>query len=302
MTSRLVAVGLHSVRPEALDAACDFIAGLTAEGIRCMVRPERAAEIAARVPDARLVPLIGDRLPEIAVVFGGDGTILRTAEWALPRGVPLLGVNLGHVGFLAELEVSQTQSVLRAVVERTFRVEERTTLAVTVYDRPGGTAVWESFAINEVSVEKAAREKMVDLMVHVDGRPLSRWSADGLLVATPTGSTAYAFSANGPVMWPDVDAMLLVPLSAHALFARPLVLSPSSHVSVQLLQEHETHAVVWCDGRRPTDLCSGMVIEVRRNQRPLLIARTSEQPFTTRLVRKFGLPIDSFRTRGASAG
>ena len=184
------------------------------------------------------------------VVLGGDGTILRGAEWALEAAVPLLGVNLGHVGFLAEAESSEVDSIVDHVVHRSFTVEERFTIEVILRDCETGAILWSDFAVNEVSIEKASRERMLEVLVEVDGRPLSRWACDGVLVSTPTGSTAYAFSAGGPVVWPGVDAMLVVPLSAHALFARPLVLSPTSTVVVEMIDVSQTHGVVWCDGRR----------------------------------------------------
>jgi NAD+ kinase len=150
--------------------------------------------------------------------------------------------------------------------------------------------------VNEVSLEKLARERMLEVLVRIDGRPLSRWATDGVLVSTPTGSTAYAFSAHGPVIWPELSALLLVPLSAHALFARPLVLSDSTVVTIEVLPGGEpAGGVVWCDGRRSTDVTSGMEIEARLGERPLRLARISEQPFVDRLVRKFGLPVDGWR-------
>jgi NAD+ kinase len=155
--------------------------------------------------------------------------------------------------------------------------------------------VWSSYAINEVSIEKASRERMLEVMVEVDGRPLSRWACDGMLVSTPTGSTAYAFSAGGPVIWPGVDAMLVLPLSAHALFARPLVLSPTSTVIVEVVDASQTHGVVWCDGRRSVELRTGMEIEVTRGASRLRLARLSEAPFTDRLVHKFGLRVEGWR-------
>ena len=230
---------------------------------------------------------------ELVVVFGGDGNILRAAEWALPREVPVLGVNLGHVGFLAELESSEVGNLVERVVGRDYQVEQRSTIDTIVRDA-GGEVVWQSFAINECSVEKLARERMLEVLVRIDGRALSRWATDGVLVATPTGSTAYAFSAHGPVIWPDLSALLLVPLSAHALFNRPLVLSHRSVVSIEVLPATPT-GVIWCDGRRSVEVGAGATIEVRDGSRKLLLARTSEQPFVTRLVRKFGLPVDGWR-------
>jgi NAD+ kinase len=172
-------------------------------------------------------------------------------------------------------------------------VEERFTIDLRV--RNGEEVVWSSFAINEISIEKASRERMLEVLVEIDGRPLSRWACDGLLVSTPTGSTAYAFSAGGPVIWPGVDAFLVVPLSAHALFARPLVLGPSSRVVVELLAAAQTSGVLSCDGRRSVELLSGMQVEVVQGRHRLRLARLSEAPFTDRLVGKFGLRVEGWR-------
>lgn len=297
--TREIALALHPTRSQAQESAVEFITGLADCGITCLVSEDRYEELRANVPSGSVRVHEEEASPELMVVFGGDGTILRAAEWAVPRRVPILGVNLGHVGFLAELEASQIPALCDKIVDRSYRVEERLTIDVTVRRSPGGEVAWSSFAINEVSLEKAARERMIDLMVHVDGRPLSRWGADGVLVSTPSGSTAYAFSANGPVVWPDVSAILLVPLSAHALFARPMVLSPQSTVRIQLLNHHDETGVVWCDGRRTFDIEPGMEIEATQGRSPLLLARTSEQPFTTRLVRKFALPVDGWRSAGS---
>ncbi len=295
--SRRVTVTLHPRRPAALDAASRFVAGMTQHGITCLVTTEDLASLRARVPGADIRALTDEegRDSELAVVFGGDGNILRAAEWALPFEIPVLGVNLGHVGFLAELESSEVGALIEHVVKADYQVEERMTIETVVRDEPGGKEVWRSFAINEVSVEKLARERMIEVLIRIDGRPLSRWATDGVLVSTPTGSTAYAFSAHGPVIWPDLQALLLVPLSAHALFARPMVLSPRSVVSVEVLPGGESGGVVWCDGRRTTDVTGGMEIEVRVGSHRLRLARMSEQPFVNRLVRKFGLPVDGWR-------
>jgi NAD+ kinase len=225
-------------------------------------------------------------------VLGGDGTILRGGEWVVQADIPLLGVNLGHVGFLAEAESSEIDNIVDHIVNRTYTVEERSTIDVQV--RTAGES-WSSFAINEVTIEKGARERVLEIMVEIDGRPLSRWACDGLIVSTPTGSTAYAFSAGGPVIWPEVEALLLVPLSAHALFSRPLVLGPSSRVVVQVLDGSQTHAVVWCDGHRTTDVRSSTRIEIRQGRHRLRLARLSPSPFTDRLVNKFGLRVEGWR-------
>jgi len=293
---RRVAVTMHPRRPAALDAAAEFVDGATRRGITCLIGPEELPALAARVPGAALDELTDDAVCELSVVFGGDGNILRAAEWALPREVPVLGVNLGHVGFLAELESSQVGTLVDTVADRAYEVEERLTVDCELHD-VGGEVIWQSFAVNECSLEKRSRERMIEVLVCVDERALSRWATDGVLVATPTGSTAYAFSAHGPVVWPDVDALLFMPLAAHALFARPVVVSPASMVSVELLPGGES-GIVWCDGRRPMDVDAGQVLRVHRGAHRLRLARTSEQPFITRLVRKFELPIDGWRSNG----
>ena len=294
MESRIVAVLLHPERPEALSAAVEFIERMHDAGFRILTFPDDVERLRAIVPQA-VIDAADHEPAELAVVFGGDGTMLRAAEWGMPLGVPLLGVNLGHVGFLAELETSDLHSLHQAVISRLYHVEERLVLQVQVFDA-GGALRWQSFAVNEVSLEKLAREKMLNVLVSVDQRPLSRWGCDGVLVATPSGSTAYAFSAGGPVIWPQVQAMLLVPLSAHALFNRPMVLAPSSEVQLDL-SEDQTRGGVRCDGRRNVEVVCGDVILVTTHDSSLRIARLSEQPFTTRLVKKFDLPVEGWRKR-----
>ncbi len=297
MTQRHIAVTVHFQRPEAVEAARRFVLGVSDHGLVCWlrgsaydaVRPELPGVDIRRFDDTPPVPV------ELVVVFGGDGTILRAAEWAVPAEIPLLGVNLGHVGFLAELEPSDASDLVERVVARDYEVEERLCLEVLLHDRPGGEVVWRSFAVNEVTLEKAARERMIEVLVDIDGHPLSRWGTDGVLVSTPTGSTAYAFSAQGPVIWPDVDALLVVPLLAHALFARPLVLSPRSAVTITMLEGQGSGGVLWCDGRRGTHVAAFHQVEVRRSDLRLRLLRMSRKPFVQRLVAKFDLPVHGWR-------
>jgi NAD+ kinase len=230
---------------------------------------------------------------ELIIVLGGDGSILRGAELARPHGTPVLGVNLGHVGFLAEAEVDDLERIVQVVVDRSYTVEERMTLAVDVW--VDDDLVFDTWALNEASVEKAAREKMLEVLVGVDGRPLSRWGCDGVVVATPTGSTAYAFSAGGPIVWPEVEAILLVPLSAHALFQRPIVVAPTSRLSIELIPSWNGRGVLWCDGRRMVEVPPGAEIQVRRGTTPVRLARAHQAPFTDRLVAKFDLPVLGWR-------
>jgi NAD+ kinase len=233
---------------------------------------------------------------EIVFALGGDGTFLRAAELARPAKAPLLGINLGKVGFLAEAEIDDLDTAVREVVERRYSVDERLTLDVTV-DCDGETVV-QSWALNEVSVEKGARERMIEVMVDVDGRPLSRYGCDGVVCATPTGSTAYAFSAGGPVVWPDVEALLFVPVSAHALFSRAVVTGPTSTIRITVTPD-TTFAMMACDGRRVFDVAPGAVITVRRGEQPVRVVRLHPNPFTDRLVAKFDLPVDGWRDRRA---
>ena len=251
--------------------------------------------------DSSSIEVIADDFPagsaeaDVVVVFGGDGTILRAAEVAAP-GTPLLGVNLGHVGFLAEAEPEDVTFVVESLIGRRWEVEERTRLNVSL--QRDGQQVEGTWALNEVSVEKASRERMINVLVEVDGRPLSRWGCDGVVCATPTGSTAYAFSAGGPVVWPEVAALLVVPLSAHALFARPLVVSPSSSISLDV--DPGSAAVLWADGRRTIDVRPGDRLVVTADPVPVRFARLAPAPFTDRLVAKFDLPVEGWRGRQRS--
>lgn len=229
---------------------------------------------------------------EIVFVLGGDGTFLRAAEIARPSGAALIGVNLGRVGFLAETEPEAVAETVAHIVHRRYRVEERLTLAVAV--ELDGVVVAESWALNEASVEKTSRERMLEVVIEVDGEPLTSFGCDGVLCSTPTGSTAYAFSAGGPVVWPDVEALLLVPNSAHALFSRPLVTSPSSVLTVCVAPRGHD-AVLFCDGRRTVPVPSGARVSVRRADQPVRVVRVHPKPFSDRLVAKFRLPVKGFR-------
>ncbi|MFD5831235.1 NAD kinase [Lentzea sp. NPDC060358] len=234
---------------------------------------------------------------ELVLVLGGDGTFLRGAELARPARVPVLGVNLGRVGFLAEADSDAVHEAVGHVLERDYFVEERMTLDLVA--TVGGEVVVKTWALNEVSVEKLIRERILEVVIEVDGRPVSAFGCDGVLCATPTGSTAYAFSAGGPVVWPDVQAILVVPSNAHALFARPLVVSPKSHVAFEI--ESTGHpAALSADGRRTFELPAGARIEIVEGEMPLRLVRLRQAPFTDRLVEKFDLPVKGWR--GPSAG
>jgi NAD+ kinase len=305
-SKRTMLVLAHTGRENALSSARQAINQLTAAGVAVRVTEEEAPALACSGADVLPAGPAAAEGAELVIVLGGDGSLLRAAELARPTGTPLIGVNLGHVGFLAEAEPDGLTETVERLVAGDYRVEERMTLEVVV--SCDGTEFARGWALNEVSVEKAARERVIEVILEVDGRPLSRWGCDGVVCATPTGSTAYAFSAGGPVVWPEVEALLMVPLAAHALFARPIVVSPRSVIAVELVDGrgeaggHEgDHAVIWCDGRRKLRLPPGARIEVRRGTLPVLLARVHGDPrgeFTGRLVAKFGLPVKGWRGRG----
>jgi NAD+ kinase len=294
---RVMLLVAHTGRPAARRVARVLFAQLAAAGISVRVLEPEAAELgcdAAAVVRASPSAAAGT---EMVLVVGGDGTLLRAAELARPARVPLLGVNLGHVGFLAEAEPEDLAAAVANIAAHRYSVEERMTIEVAV--RSNGSHIAATWALNEATVEKAARERMLDLVIEVDGRPLSRWGCDGVVFATPTGSTAYAFSAGGPVVWPEVDALLMVPISAHALFAGPMVVSPRSVLAAEVIgaavgqpatgspapgsagaveqfvpvQSGTAGAVLWCDGRRMVELPPGSRVEVRRGSLPVLLAR-----------------------------
>jgi NAD+ kinase len=233
---------------------------------------------------------------ELVLVLGGDGTFLRAAELARNVEIPVLGVNLGRIGFLAEAEAEAIDSVLHHVVNRNYRVEERMTLDVVV--RADGQIMQRGWALNEASLEKGPRLGVLGVMLEVDGRPVSTFGCDGVLVSTPTGSTAYAFSAGGPILWPDLESILVVPNNAHALFARPMVTSPDASIAIEI-EASGYDAMVFCDGRREMIVPAGGRLEVTRCGTPLKWVRLDSAPFTDRLVRKFRLPVTGWRGRSA---
>jgi NAD+ kinase len=291
---RSVLLVTHTGRPGAVRSAQLVLNRLAEAGISARVLDSEAEDL--RCAGVDVTPVCGAAAEgaEMVIVLGGDGTLLRAAELARPSGTPLLGVNLGHVGFLAEAERADLAATVDKVASRAYDVEERMTVDVVV--RENGDVTQSGWALNEASVEKASRQRMLEVVAEIDGRPLSRWGCDGVVCATPTGSTAYAFSAGGPVVWPEVEALLVVPISAHALFARPMVVSPRSVVALELLPA-TSGGVLWCDGRRQIEVPPGARIEVRRGELPVRLARLHQTPFTDRLVTKFGLPVAGWRGR-----
>jgi NAD+ kinase len=287
----------HTGRRSALEATGEVCTQLIAAGAVPVIASEQWEDVHKHVPEldggvARFEDIDPARI-ELVIVLGGDGTILRAAEIVREVPVALLGVNLGHVGFLAESERDDLGYTIARALARDYSVEERMTISVRA--KIGAEVVYESWALNEATVEKAERERMLEVVIEVDRRPLSSFGCDGVVMSTPTGSTAYSFSGGGPIVWPSVEALLLVPLSAHALFARPLVVGPESSLVVEVLERTETSAVIWCDGRRTLDLPPGARVIVRKSDVPVRLARLHEAPFTDRLVNKFQLPVTGWR-------
>lgn len=294
MTPRCILIVSHTARPEAIEATVGVVSRLRAAGVTPVMTDSDSTEFAPHLSTdltAKLGRDVDLENIEVALVLGGDGTILRAAELLRGSRCPILGVNLGHVGFLAEAESHDLSFTVDRVLAGQFSVEERMTLEVTATH--AGQIIAKTWAVNEATVEKLGR--MLEVAIGVDGRALSSFGCDGVVLATPTGSTAYSFSAGGPVVWPAVQALLAVPLAAHALFNRPLVVGPQSVLSVEILPHSGDRGVLWCDGRRRTELPVGSIVEARRSDLPLRLARIDEAVFTDRLVNKFHLPVSGWR-------
>ncbi|MDQ1609328.1 MAG: kinase [Microbacteriaceae bacterium] len=295
--ARYILVVAHTGRADSLTAGIQVCAQLIEAGATPVLSADERRDLLAADPSLGQLAVLGQDVQpdelELVVVLGGDGTILRAAELVRGCTAPLLGINLGHVGFLAESERDDLAKAVERGLSGDYEVEERMTISVRV--KIANEVIYESWALNEATVEKSSRERMLEVVIEVDGRPLSSFGCDGVVLSTPTGSTAYAFSAGGPVVWPGLAALLLVPLSAHALFARPLVVDGNSSLAVEVLDRTGDTGVLWCDGRRAHDLPSGARVIVRRSPVPVRLARLHTGPFTDRLVRKFNLPVTGWR-------
>lgn len=295
--SRKILLFAHTGRPEATTAAAQACVRLREAGLIPVMSRGDLEILRGTEAESVGVQVINENVAlddiELGVVLGGDGSVLRAAEIIRHTDIPLIGVNLGHVGFLAESERSDLDETVDHIVNRTYTVEERMAIDVVVWCQ--GQILTHTWALNEASIEKGNREKMIEVVIEVDGRPLSTFGCDGVVMASPTGSTAYAFSGGGPIVWPEVEAMLMVPLSAHALFARPMVTAPSSTMAVEVLPANGHYGVLWCDGRRTNELPPGSRIEVKRSDKPVRLARIHPAPFSERLVKKFDLPTRGWR-------
>ena len=272
MSKRSILMLVNSSRTEAQGASQIISKILTDAGIEIFTPKD------ASIPDVELV-----------LVLGGDGTILRGAEYSTQRNIPLLGINLGHVGFMAEVESFTYESVAQVVIKKDYVLDQRMLLAYEV--TRDKKILDKGWALNEVSIERKSTT-MVELFVQIDDRPLSRWGCDGIICATPTGSTAYAFSAGGPVLWPEVQALVLLPIAAHALFAKPMVIAPTSRIGIAI---ESSDASLSADALRKVELQKGDHIELTKNAAQVTLAHLKSTIFTDRLVAKFKLPIEGWR-------
>ena len=269
----------HPTRPEAISTANELTKLLTGKQINVFATIKTAG-----ANDFKSTAQI-----DLAVVLGGDGTMLRAAEIFRGKQVPILGINLGHVGFLAEIERPSLTEIVDAIASGTFSIEERMSLNYQLLR--AGKVIESGWALNEVLVERNDHQ-MIDLFVQIDHRPLSRWWCDAVICATPTGSTAYAYSAGGPVVWPEVDALVFLPLAAHALFSKPMVVSPHSEIAIDLESDS---ADLNADGIRRTKLQKNDRVVLTSDKEDVLLAHIKPATFTDRIVAKFKLPVEGWR-------
>ena len=283
MSKRRAVVFINPSRVEAVRAAEELAQILTAQNFELVTPTDVSITNIAQVKNEDIGQV------EVAVVLGGDGTILRGAEVTLTRDIPLLGINLGHVGFLAEVEKPEISAIAQSIVDKSYVYENRMVLGYSVMR--DGEEISQGWALNEITVERDSTT-MVELFVEIDRRPLSHWGCDGLICSTPTGSTAYAFSAGGPVLWPEIDALLLLPISAHALFSRPMVVSTKSEIVVTV---ESSVALLSADALRKLPLIAGDRVVITRNPYVIKLAHVNPTLFTDRLVAKFKLPVEGWR-------
>ena len=280
---------VHPTRSAAKRTAEALIAKLASENFEIVSTSEIEIVGIAKISLSELGDLLSKSAIELAVVLGGDGTILRAAQAIRGSSVPLLGVNLGHVGFLAQIGRPTIAELATAIIAKNYKSERRMVLQYRI--ERAGESIAHGWALNEVTIERSS-EAMVELLVQIDHRPLSRWGCDGIICATPTGSTAYAFSAGGPIVWPEVEALVLLPLAAHALFSRPMVISPESIIAVDIESEEATLSA---DGLRKFQLVENDRVILTSDNSPINLAQIDPALFTDRLVAKFKLPVEGWR-------
>jgi len=314
MATMRIAVVAHLARPGAVELVRRALDELVAAGHDCVLHipdgvgsapaPDDLVNLLA-VPDGLGVASGGDvesgrgpsaagrggggggEEPELVISFGGDGTFLRAARIARDAGAPVIGVNVGRVGFLAEIDPRDLETVLPLLGAGKYTVEARSTLELELLDADG-VSVGTGWALNDVAIEKVARQRLVRLEVEIGTTPFANVAADAVIVATSTGSTAYALSAGGPIVNPTLDAMLIVPVAPHSLFDRTVVTDLEDVVTVRVSADQDG-ALVSTDGMDPRVIGPGGSAVVRGGARPVLVARLGGPAFFGRVRRTFRL-------------
>jgi len=273
---------LHAERDQAVTTARALIETLLSRGVDVWALDGDADRIG--LPGINATPAMPQDL-DLVIVFGGDGTLLRAAEAVGRSGVPLLGINFGHLGFLSELERSELDDGLKRLLDNGFIVEERLVLEAEV---DHGNRVETLRALNDVIVAKVATGRAVRLGVTIGGERLISWAADGVIVATPTGSTAYSFSAGGPVVSPHIDCIVVTPVSPHGLFARSVIVPPDEEVELALEGERDP-ASLSADGLPAIKLAPGARVRLRAGKDRIRLAKLEPRPFWRLVREKFHL-------------
>jgi len=269
--------------PEALTQLRRAMAVLREAGVWVLVNAQSASQLATPESSADEDYLVA--MSDAWVAAGGGGTILRAACPGAPRGVPALGVNLGGFGFLAEVGPEELPEATRLLLEERYAVEERMMLEARVHR--GGEVAWRSIALNDVVVTKGGYARLMPIRAHVNEEHLATYLADGLIVSTPTGSTAYSLSAGGPILSPTVGAIVITPICPHTLNARPVVVDADDVVTVEVEEAVED---VWLtvDGQVGTPLEAGGCVEIREARERTRLVRLRRPSFYDLLRRKFG--------------
>jgi len=278
---------VHAGRSGAVEAARWLADWLRQRGVATCWLAGDASENAPPADDQerRPVETFAEGL-DLVISVGGDGTLLRAAHLATQADVPLLGVKVGRLGFLTEVEPFEAPALLSQILEGNVRTEERMALMAHPVDAPWTEPQW---AFNEVIVEKTARHRLIRLSASIAGEYVTTFSADGVIVATPTGSTAYSFSARGPIVSPKVSCLLLTPVSPHMVFDRAIVLAPEEGVALEVVGDEA--GLLSADGRPGLELPVGSRVRIQRADRPVrLIRRASSPSFFSLLREKFSLP------------
>jgi NAD+ kinase len=265
-----LAICSRTDRPDAVAAAADAAKRLRSRGQDVVEVRLDATTLANDVSGAQVV-----------CVFGGDGTMLRAARRIAPLGLPLLGVNLGRLGFLTGTSVDELDGTMNEVLAGRYSCEDRTVVAATV--TRAGKTVYEGRALNDVVVARGAQVRAIHVDVKIDGEPFTVYWADGIVVATATGSTAYAMSVGGPLMLPTAQDMLIVPIAPHLSFGNAVVLAADQRVSLDVLDEPARISV---DGQEEQDLRAGDHLELRRSDVIARFVRTSTMRPFLRLLRQ----------------